>query len=307
MNILHLKYAVEISRTHSLSRAADNLYMAQPNLSRAIKELEDTLGITIFERTTRGMKVTPDGEEFLEYAREILKQIDDVEGMYKNGKLRSKSFSACAPRSSYISYAFAQFAGLINRSSPIKLFYKETNSSNTINYILTEEYNLGIIRYASNHDRYFKELLASKGCVHETISEFTFVLVMSKSHPLAAKEEIYYDDLPQYIEIAHADPFVPSLSMATVRREELPDNIDKRIFVFERASQFDLLDMTPGTFMWVSPLPDGLLDKFGLVQRKCKDNTRIYKDVLIYRKNYKLSDYDRLFIAEVSKSKQKYL
>ena len=66
MNILHLKYAVEIAKTGSLNKAAENLYMGQPNLSRAIRELEGSLGITIFERTPRGMRTTPDGEEILQ-------------------------------------------------------------------------------------------------------------------------------------------------------------------------------------------------------------------------------------------------
>ena len=76
MNIVHLKYAVEIARTGSLNKAAENLYMAQPNLSRAIKELEADLGIAIFERSSRGMVATPDGEEFLRYAKKILEQVD---------------------------------------------------------------------------------------------------------------------------------------------------------------------------------------------------------------------------------------
>ena len=67
MNIVHLKYAVEIARTKSISKAAENLYMAQPNLSRAVKELEEALGITIFKRTSKGITVTPEGEEFLRY------------------------------------------------------------------------------------------------------------------------------------------------------------------------------------------------------------------------------------------------
>ena len=62
MNILHLKYAVEVAKTKSISKAAENLYMGQPNLSRAIKELEESLGIIIFERNTKGITVTPDGE-----------------------------------------------------------------------------------------------------------------------------------------------------------------------------------------------------------------------------------------------------
>lgn len=88
MNILHLKYAVEIAKTGSLNKAAENLYMGQPNLSRAIRELEAGLGITIFERTPRGMVVTPDGEAFLQYAVRILAQIDErsrFSAMVKSG------------------------------------------------------------------------------------------------------------------------------------------------------------------------------------------------------------------------------
>ena len=86
MNLVHLKYAVEVAKTKSISKAAENLYMGQPNLSRAIKELEDSLGITIFSRTTKGISVTPDGEEFLQYAKRILAQVDEVEEVYRNGK-----------------------------------------------------------------------------------------------------------------------------------------------------------------------------------------------------------------------------
>lgn len=85
MNILHLKYAVEVAKAGSLSKAAEALYMNQPNLSRAIKELEASLGITIFGRSAKGVYVTPEGEEFLGYARKILSQIDEVEAIYKSG------------------------------------------------------------------------------------------------------------------------------------------------------------------------------------------------------------------------------
>ena len=71
MNILHMKYAVEVARLGSLNKAAETLMIAQPNISRSIKELEADLGITIFQRSAKGMVLTPDGEEFMDYAREI--------------------------------------------------------------------------------------------------------------------------------------------------------------------------------------------------------------------------------------------
>ena len=307
MNVMHMKYSVEIANTKSISKAAENLYMGQPNLSRAIKELEESLGITIFKRTTKGISVTPEGEEFLQYAKRIISQVEEVEEIYRNGKSKKQRFSVCVPRASYISDAFAEFAKNIDTSVSAEIFYKETNSMRTINNIVKEDYNLGIIRYQSSFDKYFTSMFNEKKLMHETITEFSYVLLMSKSHPLADKEKIELKDLADYIEISHADPYVPSLPLIDVKKAELSESVDKHIFVFERGSQFVLLEKVPTTFMWVSPIPDELLEKYSLVQKKCIGNTKVYKDVLIYRKGYKLTELDDAFITEVCTAKRKIM
>ena len=83
MNLLHMRYAIEVAKSGSLSKASEVLLIAAPNISRSIKELESDLGITIFERTQNGMKPTVEGEEFLEFAKSILGQINQVENYYK--------------------------------------------------------------------------------------------------------------------------------------------------------------------------------------------------------------------------------
>ena len=123
MNILHMKYAVEVARAGSLSKAAEILLIAQPNISRSIKELEADLGITIFDRSTKGMFLTPEGEEFISYAKSILKQIENVEAMYKDGSAKKLKFSISVPRASYISDAFAEFSKTLG-SHDAELFYK---------------------------------------------------------------------------------------------------------------------------------------------------------------------------------------
>lgn len=306
MNLMHLKYAIEISKVGSLNKASENLCVGQPNLSRAIKELEASLGITVFERSAKGMVATAQGQEFLNYANNVLKQIDEIENLYKTGATKKQEFSISVPRTSYISHAFAKFSKQIDKA-PAELFYKETNALRAIKNILESDYHLGIIRYAANKDYYFKQMLDEKGLNYEMITEFSYRIIMSKHHPLANKTDITFDDLPPYIEIAHADPYVPSLPMAAVKKEELPENIDRRIFVFERASQYEILQENHETFMWVSPMPQETLDRFGLVQKTCADNTKVYKDVLIYKRTYKLSDLDRAFITELCDAKRKYI
>lgn len=306
MNILHMKYAVEVAKVGSLNKAAETLLIAQPNISRSIKELEADLGITIFDRSSKGMFLTPEGENFIGYAKNILKQIEQVEDIYKNGSVKKQKFSISVPRACYISEAFAQFSKSLS-FDPAEIFYKETNSQRTINNILNHDYKLGIIRYAENYDKYFKTMLEEKGLSYEMVTEFSYSLIMSSDSPLAELDEITFDDLTDYIEIAHADPYVPSLPLSKVVKEELPDNIERRIFIFERASQFDLLSENPDTFMWVSPAPQKVLDRYNLVQRKCVDNKKVYKDVLIYKNGYKLTKMDKQFITELCESKRKHL
>ena len=301
-----MKHALEVAKAGTLSKASEVLLIAAPNISRSIKELEADLGITIFDRTQNGMKLTPEGEEFINFAKEILGQIDEVEKFYKAGTPKKQKFSISVPRACYISEAFAKFSKVLSKDAA-EVFYKVTNSQRTIHNMLNNDYKLGIIRYAENYDKYFKAMLDEKGIQYELVTEFTYSLIMSIDSPLAQRQEITFNDLADYIEIAHADPYVPSMPLSKVVKEELPDNIDRRIFIFERASQFDLLSLNPETFMWVSPVPNRLLERYNLVQRKCADNKKIYKDVLIYKNGYKLSNLDRQFITELCESKRKYL
>lgn len=274
MNLMHIKYAVEVANEGSINKAAEKLYVGQPNLSRAIKELEASLGVKIFERSAKGMGLTSDGETFIRYAKTILRQVDEVESIFNGSGSVKKRFSISVPRASYISDAFARFSHSLTNEAEAEIIYKETNSLRAIKNILHEDYKLGIIRYAENYDKYFKTMLDEKDMQYEMITEFSYVLAMSRYNPLASAEKITFDALKDYIEIAHADPYVPSLPLSQVRKEELPDNIGRRIFVFERASQFELLSENPETFMWVSPIPQKLLDRYDLVQIPCEENKK---------------------------------
>ena len=304
MNILHTRYALEVAKAGSLSKASESLLIAVPNLSRCIKELEADLGIAIFDRTTKGMCLTPEGEEFMALAKGILRQIEQVDQYYKAGSPRKQKFSICVPRACYISEAFAVFSRSLS-SDAAEIFYKETNSQRTISNILDHDYKLGVIRYPSNYDYAYKTMLEEKGLSYEMVTEFSYVLLMSQAHPLAARDDVAYEDLADFIEIAHADPYVPSVPVSKAVKEELPESTDRRIFVFERASQLDLLAQNPQTFMWVSPVPSALLARYGLVQKRCAANQKRYKDMLIYQNGYKLTDLDRQFITALCESKRR--
>ena len=116
---------------------------------------------------------------------------------------------------------------------------------------------------------------------------------------LAAKTTVALDDLPPFTEIAHADPFAPTLPLSMGQKNKLDDRVNKHIYVFERGSQMDLLSLNPNTFMWASPVPQRMLDQFNLVQRTCPENDRKYRDMLIFKKSYALTSLDKAFIDEL--------
>lgn len=306
MNILHLKYAVEVARTGSLNKAAESLYMNQPNLSRAIRELEASLGVTLFRRTKRGMLVTPEGEEFLRYAEKILQQIDQVEALYRSGAAVKQRFSISVPHACYISEAFTRFSGELGKGLA-ELLYMETNSQQAIKNILESDYQLGVIRYAGKHDRYYKEMLEEKGLSYELVTEFHYRLLMSGEHPLAGRAEIFRRDLIPFTEIVCAAPSLPALPVEALRKEERSEEAEKRVFVFDRASAFDLLAGNHNAFLWASPVPEKLRERYGLVQKPCEDHREEYRDVLVYRKDHRLSELEKQFITELCNSKRQCL
>lgn len=304
MNILHLKYAVEVAKTQSISKAAENLYMGQPNLSRAIKELEESLGITIFKRTSKGITTTNDGDEFLRLARRIVAQVEEVEEIYRSKRSRKQTFSVCGPRAGYISAAMTKFTSRLSPAEPADIFYRETNSGEAVSCVMRGDCSLGIVRYQIMFEKYFIDLFKEKKLIYETVAEFPFLMLINKNDPLAELEDLTSEDLGDYIEITYGDPYVPTLPMSEVKKAEQYDNVDKRIFVFDRASQLELLSQVPKTFMQTEPVPQELLERYGLIMREFPRGHGSCKDVLIYQKDHKLTEIDKRFITDLCDSKR---
>ncbi len=304
MNTLYFKYAVEVERFGSITQAADNLYMAQPNLSKAIKELEDSLGISIFKRTSKGVIPTQKGAEFLEYAKNILTQIDKMEALNHTDDSKRQCINISIPHGSYIADGLTKFISELDQEKEISISIKETNSTEAINNIIYDKFDLGIIRYQTIYEKYFLDYLADRDFCHELIWEYEYLAVMSKQHPLASLKEIPYTDLSGYIEISHGgDMTVPYITAGESKKTKETSQVNKRIYVYERCIQFDLLSHIPTTFMWVSPIPRELLERYNLIQRKCPVQNHQFRDVLIYPKGYKFTAFDKKMIDKLYEAK----
>ena len=123
----------------------------------------------------------------------------------------------------------------------------------------------------------------------------------------AYEEKISENDLKTKIQITHTDPYAATLSAVNAYKEDGKENSDRCIYILDSAAQLELLSQNKDTFMWVSPVPQKILDRFNLVQKKCQLNSSRYMDVLIHRKDYKLTDLDKAFIDEVIKASKECL
>ncbi|MGN0593800.1 MAG: LysR family transcriptional regulator [Hominimerdicola sp.] len=301
MNLTHLRYMVEVERLGSITKAATALYMGQPNLSKAIKEMEREVGIPIFKRSAKGVVATEKGKIFLQYAKAILVQIDKMEALYNDNSENSLNFQLLLPRASYITYAFTEFLNQLDKSLNLEVKIKETNSMDSINSIVECEYNMGIIRYPVTYESFFMPLIEEKNLKVHNSWEFDYVLITSENSSLVKEKEINEEILDKYVEILHGDNMVPNISTAYQKKNAEMNNHKRHIYVYERGCQFDILASCPDAFMWVSPMPKEILKRYKLVQRRCPNIKKTNKDVLIYQNSYRLSQADMLFLEELEK------
>lgn len=306
MNTTALRYVVEVNRVGSITKAAQNLYMGQPNLSRAIRDLETELGITIFKRTAKGVTPTPRGKEFLSYAQSILAQLDELETLYKPRSTEALEINVAVPRASYVTAAFGDFLNSCLSREHISVHFRETDAMSAINLVSSGEMDFGMIRYQVRHEGYFLQLLAENGLECEVLREFQLQIIFSETHPLAALPSIPYHKLAGYPEIVHGDYQTPSLAFQQIKKDaELPASM-KRIYIYDRGSQYDLLQRVRGAYMWVSPVPPEILAQRGMVLRPCQLDGIPNRDVLIRMTGKPLNDSCLQLIEALRRSAEEH-
>ena len=301
MNTLHFKYAVEVERTGSITQAAENLFMGQPNLSKAIMELEETLGFMIFERTSKGVIPTPKGSHFLVYAKNILSQIEKMEALADESG-SDQTLSIAFSRSSYIAKAVAQYTAGFDFSAKVRMNIREDASVQLINSVALGTFNIGIVRYRLLHEKYFLDYIADKELEVIPFWEFDSMITTAKRNCENGKI-LDYQSLCEMTPIVYGDETIPYLSFGEVRREAKSPAADKAVFVYDRCTAIELLIALPNAYMLSAPVHRAELETYGLLQQKCEISNERCKDVLVFQKGYKFTDSDRQFIDILSKIK----
>lgn len=307
MNLTDLKYVVEIHKHGSISLAAKKLYVAQSNLSRALKDLENEFGITIFQRTSKGVIATREGQDFISKVRQILFQIDSLTDSYSNLIDNGINIKISVPRATYISDVFAEYVRSLSDVEALRIHYQETNSMQTIRNVTDFHFDIGIIRYNAMQESYYLSLLKLKKLQHRLILEFDFLLVTSINSKIADKHIRSYEQLEDCTEIMFGDKQLPNGEYIGISEEGREEHDNKKvIYIYERGSQFDILSTVPNTYMWCSPIPQPILDKYKLVQIRCGSFAKYMKDILIFREEHVPQDAEKEFLSVLREKTREY-
>ena len=238
MTLQQLKYVTTIANIGSISEAAKRLFVSQPSLTKAIKELEKEMGITIFDRTNKGITVSKEGERFLGYARQVLEQAALLEEQYKSQSGGKKQFSVSTQHYSFAVNAFVELlkgAGI----DQYDVSLRETQTYEIIDDVAHMKSEIGLLFYNDFNRPVLEKLIHTNELTFTELFTAHPHIFIGKNHPLANKDVVSMDELEEYPYISfeqgdHNSFYFSEEIFSTVVRP-------KHIRVRDRASLFSLL------------------------------------------------------------------
>lgn len=197
MTLQQLHYTITIAEIGSLNKAAEILYIAQPSLTSSMQELERELGITIFNRSGRGVTLTADGIEFLQYAKQIYSQYENLIEKYENPKNLKKKFGVSTQHYSFAVKAFVELVKSFD-TSRYEFAIRETKTKDVISDVTSMKSEIGILYLSDFNRAAINKLLRTAGLeFHHLISCNAYVYLWS-GHPLSKMKSIRFEELADY-------------------------------------------------------------------------------------------------------------
>lgn len=238
MTLQQLKYVITISKSGSMHTAADELFITQPNLSKAIKDLELEMGITIFNRTNKGVLLTDDGTKFLSYARQVVEQANLLEDIYKNKESIKRIFAISSQHYGFVVNAFVKLVETLGKDT-YEFSLRECKTYDVINDVKDGRSELGVIYFSRFNSEIMKKVISSNGLSYEFLFEAKPHVLLSKNHPLANKERLTLDDLDGYPRLSYDQGLNNSFYYS--EEPHALESVSKAIVVSDRATLFNIL------------------------------------------------------------------
>lgn len=238
MRIQQLEYLERIVEAGSINEAAKRLFLTQPSLSNAVKELENEMGIQIFQRSSGGISLTAEGREFMTYSKQILDQVNLMNERYKNGQQRKQSFSVSAQHYAFVVHAFVELIKSVN-ANEYQFTLRETETQNIFNDLAQFKSELGILYTNGFNQKIVQRLFKENNLVFTPLFVAKPHIFVSRYNPLTSKSSVNLSDLEDYPYLSYEQGEVNSFYFS----EEILSTLShkKSIKVSDRATIFNLM------------------------------------------------------------------
>ncbi len=197
MTLQQLHYAITISECGSLNKAADILYISQPSLTNSMQELEKEIGISIFYRSGRGVTLTPDGVEFLQYARQVYNQYESLVDKYGRGQNLKKKFGVSTQHYSFAVKAFVELVKSFD-TSQYEFAIRETKTKDVIFDVANMKSEIGILYLSDFNRAAINKFLRTNNLSFNHLIECQPYVYLWSGHPLAKQQSITFEQLKDY-------------------------------------------------------------------------------------------------------------
>lgn len=197
MTLNQLNYAITVANANSMNEAARSLFISQPSLSTAIKELEEEIGIELFHRTNRGISLTPEGEEFMGYARQVTEQYRLIESRYISKEKIKKKFGVSTQHYTFAVNAFVEMVKQFGMDE-YEFAIHETKTYDVIEDVKNFKSEIGILYLNDFNRKVLTKLFHEYDLEFHELLDCGIYVYMWKGHPLADKGEITLEELDEY-------------------------------------------------------------------------------------------------------------
>lgn len=296
MTLQQIRYVTMIAQAGSMNEAAKKLFISQPSLSGAIKELEKEVGIIIFSRTSKGVVLTAEGEEFLGYARQILNQVELLEEKYLEGNNVKKKFGVSTQHYSFAVKAFVEMVKAFDMDE-YEFAIRETKTADVIRDVSTDKSQIGILYLNEFNEKVLTKLFRDAGLGFTELFSCGAYAYVWKNHPLTDREKISIQDLQEYPCLA----FEQGNSNSFYFAEEIFSTYDyKRVIkACDRATMLNLMVGLNGYTLCSGIICEELNGSdYRAIPLEQKERMHIG---YVMRKNEIMSPICRKYIAEIEK------
>ncbi|SQG83214.1 LysR family transcriptional regulator [Streptococcus uberis] len=238
MRLQQLHYIIKIVECGSMNVAAKQLFITQPSLSNAVKDLETEMGIKIFNRNPKGITLTKDGVEFLSYARQIIEQTALLEDRYKNHNSNRELFSVSSQHYAFVVNAFVSLLKETDMTQ-YELFLRETRTWEIIDDVKNFRSEIGVLFLNDYNRDVLSKLLEDNHLIAEMLFQTKPHIFVSEKHPLAKQTSLQFSELEAYPYLSYDQGFHNSFYFSEEMMSQVPH--EKSIVVSDRATLFNLM------------------------------------------------------------------